>query len=148
MALQDNGRLTNVELADRIGLSPSPCARRVKKLEEAGLISGYAAIIDAKKAGLGLPVMIGLKVEKHDQEQSRVLREALAKLPQVISAYLISGESDFLLHVIVPDLAVFEAFHNDHLQALPGVRDIRSHFAIQMIKAPSLLPLMHLPGGE
>lgn len=88
--------------------------------------------------------MVGLKVEKHDHEQAIQLRQALARLPEVISAYLVSGESDFLLHVVVPDLKAYEVFHTTVLLQLPGVRDIRSTFAIQVIKEPAPLPLGHI----
>ncbi|MBP2200318.1 Lrp/AsnC family transcriptional regulator [Pantoea cypripedii] len=144
LSLQVDGRLTNVELADKIGLSPSPCLRRVKNLEKEGVIKGYTASLDRELLGLGVTVMVGLKVEKHDLEQAGRLREALALLPEVISAYLISGDADFLLHVVVPDLKAYEVFHTTVLLQLPGVRDIRSTFAIQVIKEPSPLPLGHI----
>ncbi|ACZ76307.1 transcriptional regulator, AsnC family [Dickeya parazeae Ech586] len=143
-SLQTDGRLTNVELADRIGLSPSPCLRRVRNLEKEGVITGYTANLDRELLGLGVTVMVGLKVEKHNLEQAKRLREALALLPEVISAYLISGDADFLLHVVVPDLKAYEFFHTTVLLQLPGVRDIRSTFAIQVIKEPAPLPLGHI----
>lgn len=143
-ALQTDGRLTNIELSEKIGLSASPCLRRVRNLEKQGIIRGYAAMLDREQVGLGVTVMVGLKVEKHVHEQATQLREELGRLPEVLSAYLVSGDSDFLLHVVVPDMKAYEVFHTTVLLHLPGVRDIKSTFAIQAIKEPAPLPLNHL----
>ncbi|WP_028240378.1 Lrp/AsnC family transcriptional regulator [Stutzerimonas azotifigens] len=144
-ALQRDGRLTNVDLADRIGLSASPCLRRVKMLEDAGVILGYQATLDPDAIGLGLTVFVGIKVERHHEEEAERFRQAVSALPEVLSAYLVSGESDFLLHVVVQDLRDYERFLTEVLLKLPGVRDIRSNFAIQTVKAQGPLPLGHLP---
>ncbi|MCY1205341.1 Leucine-responsive regulatory protein [compost metagenome] len=144
-ALQRDGRLTNVQLANEIGLSASPCLRRVRLLEEAGVIRGYHASLDRDQVGLGLTVFVGIKVERHHQEQADAFREAVISLPEVISAHLVSGEADFLLQVVVPDLRAYEHFLTGTLLKLPGVSDIRSSFAIQTVKAASPLPLNHLP---
>ena len=144
-ALQRDGRLTNVQLADEIGLSASPCLRRVRQLEEAGVIKGYRASLDPDEVGLGLTVFVGIKVERHHETEAERFREAVSALPEVISAFLVSGESDFLLHVVVPDLRGYERFLTGTLLKLPGVSDIRSNFAIQTVKAQSALPLSHLP---
>ncbi|TLX62257.1 Lrp/AsnC family transcriptional regulator [Stutzerimonas nosocomialis] len=144
-ALQRDGRLSNVDLADRIGLSASPCLRRVKMLEDTGVISGYQATLDPDAIGLGLTVFVGIKVERHHEEEAERFRQAVSALPEVLSAYLVSGESDFLLHVVVQDLRDYERFLTEVLLKLPGVRDIRSNFAIQTVKAQGPLPLGHLP---
>ncbi|KPA89815.1 transcriptional regulator, AsnC family [Pseudomonas asplenii] len=144
-ALQRDGRLSNVELADEIGLSASPCLRRVRMLEEAGVIRGYQVNLDRDEVGLGLTVFVGVKVERHHEADAEAFRLAVTALPQVISAFLVSGESDFLLQVVVPDLRAYERFLTGELLRLPGVRDIRSNFAIQAVKAPGPLPLDHLP---
>lgn len=144
-ALQRDGRLTNVRLADEIGLSASPCLRRVRHLEEAGVIKGYQASLNPDEVGLGLTVFVGIKVERHHEKEAELFREAVLALPQVISAFLVSGDSDFLLHVVVPDLRGYERFLTGTLLKLPGVSDIRSNFAIQTVKAQSALPLNHLP---
>lgn len=107
-ALQRDGRLSNVQLAEEIGLSPSPCLRRVRLLEEAGVIRGYQASIDRDEVGLGLTVFVGIKVERHRQEQAEAFHRAVVDLPEVISVHLVSGESDFLLQVVVPDLRAYE----------------------------------------
>ena len=144
-ALQRDGRLSNVQLADEIGLSASPCLRRVRLLEEAGVIRGYHASLDRDEVGLGLTVFVGIKVERHRQEQADAFREAVINLPEVISVHLVSGEADFLLQVVVPDLRAYEHFLTGTLLKLPGVSDIRSNFAIQTVKESAPLPLRHLP---
>jgi len=143
-ALQQNGRLTNVELAEQIGLSPSPCLRRVRLLEEAGVIQGYEARLAPDEVGLGLTVFVGIKVERHHERDAAQFRKEVSALPEVIAAHLVSGESDFLLQVVVPDLRGYERFLLGTLLKLPGVKDIRSNFAIQTIKPQSPLPLDHL----
>lgn len=143
-ALQRNARLSNVELAELIGLSPSPCLRRVRLLEEAGMIKGYATQLDRDEVGLGLTVFVGVKVERHHEPAAQAFQQAVLALPEVIAAHLVSGESDFLLQVVVPDLRSYERFLIETLLKLPGVSDIRSNFAIQTIKPHGPLPLAHL----
>ncbi|WP_434562768.1 Lrp/AsnC family transcriptional regulator [Pseudomonas sp. R1-6] len=144
-ALQRDGRLSNVQLAEEIGLSPSPCLRRVRMLEEAGVIRGYQAILDRDEVGLGMTIFVGIKVERHTDERAEAFRQAVTALPEVISAFLVSGESDFLLQVVVPDLRAYDRFVTGKLLKLPGVSDNRSNFAINTVKAPGPLPLGHLP---
>ncbi|MEG7361956.1 Lrp/AsnC family transcriptional regulator [Pseudomonas citronellolis] len=144
-ALQRDGRLSNVQLAEAIGLSPSPCLRRVRLLEEAGVIRRYGADQDRDQVGLGLTVFVGIKVERHHEEQAEAFRRAVVDLPEVISVHLVSGEADFLLQVVVPDLRAYEHFLTGTLLKLPGVSDIRSNFAISTLKESAPLPLQHLP---
>jgi len=144
-ALQRNGRLTNVELAEEVGLSPSPCLRRVRLLEDAGIIDGYHASLERKGIGLGLTVFVDVKVSRHTGESESAFREAVLKLPEIVSCHLVSGESDFLLQVVVSDLAGYERFLIGTLLKLPLVASIRSNFAIQTVKAAAELPLDHLP---
>ena len=143
--LQDDARLTNVELADRIGLSASPCLRRVRILEEAGIIAGYRAVLSRKNTGLGLTVFVGVKVERHHDEEAQAFQDAVKDVPEVIACYLVSGEHDFMLEVVVPDLEGYEQFLMGRLLRLPGVVDVRSNFAIRTVKSPASLPLEHLP---
>lgn len=143
-ALQQNGRLTNVELAEQIGLSPSPCLRRVRLMEEAGVIQGYEARLAPDEVGLGLTVFVGVKVERHHERDAEQFRKEVCALPEVVAAHLVSGESDFLLQVVLPDLRAYERFLLTTLLKLPGVKDIRSNFAIQTVKPQSPLPLDHL----
>lgn len=143
--LQADGRMPNIDLAAEIGLSPSPCSRRVRLLEERGVIKGYSAVLDQEQVGLGLTVFVGIKVERHREKEAEAFREAVSVLPEVVMAHLVSGESDFMLQVVVPDLRAYEHFLTATLLKLPGVRDIRSNFAIQTVKPQSPLPLAHLP---
>ena len=143
-ALQEDGRLSNVELAEKVGLSASPCLRRVKRLEADGIVAGYRAMLDRQKLGLGLTVFIGVKVGPHEHVEEAAFSNAAAALDEVISCHLVSGEFDFLLQVVVPDLAAYEKFLIGTLLKLPGVRDIRSNFAIRTVKQQAPLPLKHL----
>ncbi|WP_321350371.1 Lrp/AsnC family transcriptional regulator [Halopseudomonas oceani] len=147
-ALQRNARLSNVQLAEEVGLSPSPCLRRVRLLEDAGVIRGYHAELDRSKSGLGLTVFVGVKVERHHDASANAFRAAVIDLPEVISCHVVSGESDFLLQVVLPDLASYEGFLFSTLLKLPGVSDIRSNFAISTVKSQTALPLDHLPQGS
>jgi Lrp/AsnC family leucine-responsive transcriptional regulator len=147
-ALQRDARLTNVQLAEEVGLSPSPCLRRVKLLEEAGILTGYHASLDRAEVGLGLMVFVGVKVERHGDTDAESFRVAVRRLPEVVVCHIVSGETDFLLQVVVPDLAAYERFLMGTLLKLPGVRDIRSNFVLQTVKAQTALPLDHLPVEE
>jgi Lrp/AsnC family transcriptional regulator, leucine-responsive regulatory protein len=144
-ALQRDARLTNVQLADEVGLSASPCLRRVRLLEEAGVIAGYHARLDRAGVGLGLTVFVGVKVLRHHDETATAFRDAVQSVPEIASCHLVSGEADFLLQVVVPDLAAYERLLLGALLKLPGVSDIRSNFAIQTVKAQAPLSLDHLP---
>jgi Lrp/AsnC family leucine-responsive transcriptional regulator len=147
-ALQEDGRLSNVELAERVGLSPSPCLRRVKMLEEAGVIEGYRANLGRAKLGLGLTVFVGIKVDGHRDTNANALQEAIRRMPEVVACHLVSGEADFLLEVVVPDLAHYETVLVGTLLKMPMIKDIRSHFAIRQVKTNAPLPLGHLTKAE
>jgi len=142
--LQVEGRVSNVALAERVHLSASPCLRRVKALEDDGVIAGYRAILDREAVGLGLTVFVEIKVEGHSERLASALEDAVANMPEVVSCHLVSGAADFLLEVVVPDLRAYERLLLDKLLSLPGVQDVRSNFAIRTMKAPSPLPLGHL----
>ena len=144
LALQRDARLTNVELAQSVGLSPSPCLRRVRLLEESGVIDGYHATLNRSGIGLGLTVFVSVKVERHHDKDAAAFRAAVQDLPEVVSCHLVSGEADFLLQIVVPDLAAYERLLLGALLKLPGVNDIRSNFAIQTVKEQGSLPLDHL----
>ena len=143
-ALQADGRLSNVELAERVGLSPSPCLRRVKLLEESGVIEGYRARLGRAKLGLGLTVFVGIKVDGHRDANANALQDTMRRLPEVVACHLVSGEADFLLEVVVPDLAHYETFLVGTLLKMPMIKDIRSNFAIRTVKANAPLSLAHL----
>jgi Lrp/AsnC family leucine-responsive transcriptional regulator len=133
-ALQADGRLTNVELAERVNLSPSPCLRRTRKLEEAGVIRGYRAELDRRRVGLGLTVFVEIKVSQHSRANADALVSALAAMPEVVSCCMVSGAADFLVELAVPDLAAYERLLSDRLLVLPMIADIRSNFALRVIK--------------
>src|SRR5260221_12831693 len=146
-ALQADGRLTNIDLADRIGLSPSPCLRRVKRLERDGYIEGYRASLRRDRVGLGFSVFIGVKIDGHTNERALAFEQAIVAMPEVIACHLVSGESDYFLEVVVPDLGDYQRFLVGALLNLPIVREVHSNIAIQTLKAGAPLPLAHLELG-
>ena len=127
--LQREGRLSNVALAERVHLSPSPCLRRLRALEHDGVIDGYRAVLDREAVGLGLTAFVELKVEGHSDRLAEAIQEAVAEMPEVVACHIVSGAADFLL---------------GSLLKLPSVADVRSNFAIRTVKAPGPLPLGHL----
>ena len=143
--LQQHGRMANVELAERVRLSPSACLRRTKALEEGGLIAGYRAELDRTRLGLGLTVFISLKVEQHSRETSRRIEDALSSIPAVVACYVVSGEADFLVEAVVPDLSAYEELLLDRILAIGPVTDARSTFAIRTVLSRGPLPLAHWP---
>jgi Lrp/AsnC family leucine-responsive transcriptional regulator len=140
-ALQADGRATNVDIAEAVHLSPSPCLRRIRNLEEQGVIRGYRADIDRTKVGLGLTIFVEIKVGGHNRESANRLQEALADVPEVVSCFMISGTADFLAEVVVEDLPAYERVLTDKLLTLPGVTDIRSNFSIRTVKTAGPLKL-------
>jgi Lrp/AsnC family leucine-responsive transcriptional regulator len=141
--LQRDGRIANVDLADAVGLSPSACLRRVKALEADGIIAGYRAEVSRARAGLGLTVFVGLKVDRHSRETSAQVEEALLAIPAVVACYLVSGSDDFLIEAAVPDLAGYEKLLLDQVLAIPDVTEARSTFAIRTVLSRGPLPLEH-----
>jgi Lrp/AsnC family transcriptional regulator, leucine-responsive regulatory protein len=141
--LQRDGRIANVDLADAIALSPSACLRRVKALEASGIIAGYRAEVSRQRAGLGLTVFIGLKVEGHSQETSSRIEQALLAIPAIVACYLVSGANDFLVEAAVPDLASYEQLLLGQLLTIPSVVEAESTFAIRTILSRGPLPLEH-----
>ena len=139
--LQVESRLSNVELADRVGLSPSPCLRRVKRLEAEGVIEGYAARINRAKVGIGVTVFVAVGLDRHREEEAERFRKVVLRLQQVISCHAISGESDFLLEIVVADLNEYSEFVLKRLRKIPGVKDLHSSFALEAMKTGTALPL-------
>ena len=140
-ALQMQGRLTNFELAERVGLSPSPCLRRLRRLESVGFIEGYGARLNRLKIGLGLTVFVMVDMERNRDSDATKFREFVLAMPEVISCYVTSGDHDFLLQVVVSDLAEYRRFALETLPKVPGVRSIHSSFAIDAVKENVPLPL-------
>jgi len=143
-ALQADARLTNLELADRAGLSPSPCLRRVRQLEQDGTIEGYRAVVGRERIGLGFTAFIGIKINGHADDRADEMQEAIIAMPEVVGFHMISGESDYLMEVVVPDLAHYKRFLLEKLLSNPIIRVVRSNIAIQTLKAGAPLPLGHL----
>jgi Lrp/AsnC family leucine-responsive transcriptional regulator len=147
-ALQGDGRLTNNELAERIGLSPSPCLRRVRRLERDGFIRTYRAVLDRESVGLGLTVFLEIKVEKHSRENAQALQEALSSMPEVVACHMVSGTADFMAEIVVPNLKAYERLLTEKLLTLPMIGDIRSNFSLSRVKSDGALPLGHLKREE
>ena len=133
-ALASNGRMTNSELAERIGLSSSPCWQRVRRLEEDGFITGYAAILDQKKLGYSETVIIEVTLDRHDDEVLASFGDALARMPEVLEVHLVTGDYDYLLKVAVNGTEGYERFLRDRLYKVPGVRHSRSLFSLRCLK--------------
>jgi Lrp/AsnC family transcriptional regulator, leucine-responsive regulatory protein len=139
--LQADARLSNVELADRVGLSPSPCLRRVKRLERDGIIEGYRAVLSRDRVGLGFSVFLAVKIDAHANDRALAFEDAVCAMPEVLACHMVSGEADYLLEVVVADLEQYQSFLVERLLNLPIVREVRSNIAIQTRKAAAPLPL-------
>ena len=138
--LQHDGRLSNADLAEQVGLSSSPCWRRVKALEEAGVIKGYAAQVDAKSVGLSVNVFVSVSLTTQNEKALKDFERAAAERPEVMECYLMTGDSDYLLRVVVPDLEAYERFVMDFTK-IQGIAQIRSSFALRPVKQGAALPL-------
>jgi DNA-binding Lrp family transcriptional regulator len=142
--LQANARLTNAELAQRVGLSAAPCWRRVRALEEEGFIKGYHAEIDRHKIGLGVLAFVRLDADRNTGNLTRAMEEAIRQIPEVVSCHYISGTGTFELQVVARDLDSFSLFARDVLLNLPNVKDMHTSFSLGEVKASGALPLTHL----
>jgi Lrp/AsnC family transcriptional regulator, leucine-responsive regulatory protein len=140
--LQHDGRIPNATLADRVNLSPSPCLRRVRRLEADGTIRGYQAVLDRQKLKLGLTVFTEVKSTGHSPELAEAFERAVAEIDEIVACYIVSGSGDFLLEIALDDLPSFERFYLDKVLTLPGVYDTESRFVIRTMKAPGPLPLL------
>lgn len=142
--LQADARLSNIELASRIGLSAAPTWRRVRRLEEEGFITGYRAVVDRRKIGLGVLAFVRLDAERNTGLATRALEEAIRGLPEVVACHYISGSGTFELEVMATDLDAFSRFAVETLLNLPHVKDLHTSFSLGEVKAGSALPLGHL----
>lgn len=133
-ALQAEGRVPIVELAERVGLSPTPCQRRVRRLEEQGVIVRYAALVDPSALGLTLQALVQVTLDDHSEKTVEAFEAAIRARPEVIACFAVTGDMDFLLHVLAPDLASFSDFALKALLRMPGVRGTRSSFIMQAVK--------------
>jgi DNA-binding Lrp family transcriptional regulator len=140
-ALQHDGRLQNVELAKQVGLSPSPCLRRVRQLEESGVIDRYVALLNPAKVGAGFTVFARVWLKSQDQDAVDHFIQAVKDLPQVTECHLMAGDCDFLLRVVVADLEAYRRFQVEHLSRIKYVQNVKTEIPMQKIKQTSALPL-------
>ncbi|MGM0563376.1 MAG: Lrp/AsnC family transcriptional regulator [Pseudomonadota bacterium] len=144
-ALQKNGGLSNQELAEQVGLSPSPCSRRVHKMEEAGIIVRRETVLDARKLGLDLTVMIQISMDRHTPERFANFEEQVGQCPEVQKCYLVTGqEADYLLQVVVPDIDAYQQFLLNKITRIEGVSGVHSSFVMRRVIDTSALPLDYL----
>ena len=144
-ALQRDGRLPIQKLAEEVGLSASPCLRRVRMLEKANVIRGYVAVIDQNAVSLPVSVFVSVRLERQREEELQRFSDAVAKWPEVLECYLMTGQADYLLRVVVRDLSHYEEFLKAKLTRLEGVRSIESSFALGQVKYTNALPLPGRP---
>ncbi|MBB5392300.1 MULTISPECIES: Lrp/AsnC family transcriptional regulator [unclassified Herbaspirillum] len=138
--LQENSSISNLELASRINLSPSPTLARVKRLETEGIISRYVALADPHLLGLKVNVFVKVILERQGAEALAQFESAVSAFDEVMEVYLMTGDEDYLLRIVVPDLLTLEHFIVDHLTKIPGIKNIRSSFALKQIKYKTALP--------
>lgn len=142
--LQHEGRISNQELADKIGLSPSPCLRRVKVLEEAGLITGYRALVDAKKLGLAMIALIHIAMDQHTPERFKTFEEAIKTIPKVLECLLITGQNaDYQLKVIVKDLDDYQDLLLNHITKIQGVSGVHTSFVLRQVVNTTAIPIAY-----
>ena len=139
--LQNNARITNTELADEVGLSPSPCLRRVKLLESKGVLKRYVGIVDAKAVGLPISVFVSVSLNKQERRGLEEFETTVSHYKEVMECYLMTGSSDYLLRVVVPDLESYERFLADKLTRIEGIANIQSSFALKQVVYKTELPL-------
>lgn len=133
-ALQQDGRITNQTLADHIGMSASPCWRRVRQLEEHRYIQGYRAVLDRRKIGLGVMVFIRISIDRHSEAEAKKFEQEVMQLEDVVACYSIGGDADFLLQVVAHDLDSFADFAMSVVRQLPGIKEMQSMFVLKEIK--------------
>ncbi len=138
--IQSEGRIRTVELAERVGLSPTPCARRLKQLEENGVITGYRAMVDQSKLGFPITVFVSVELERKSAEDLQNFEKMVQGFEEVVQGFIMTGSQDFMLRVVAADLLSFEQFLQEKLGRVPGIRTTRSRFALR-----SIIPDGHLP---
>ncbi|MCP1673231.1 Lrp/AsnC family leucine-responsive transcriptional regulator [Natronocella acetinitrilica] len=145
--LQQDARLTNVELAARVNLSPSPCLARVRALEESGVIERHVTLLAPQRLGLHMNVFIHVSLDRQVRRELESFESAVMRLPEVMECYLMTGQSDYLLRVMVPDVAALEQLIVDQLTKIPGIANIQSSIALKRVKYQTALPLETLPAS-
>lgn len=139
--LQANGRMSNQELSEKIGLSPSPCLRRLKALESSGVITRYVALVDPTLAGLTVTAFIRVRLDQQDDRHLAIFEEAIAEFPEVMDCYLMTGDADYQLRVLVQSLNAFEDFLRFKLTKIQGVSQVTTSFALRPVVSKTSLPL-------
>ena len=139
-ALQKDGRISNADLAQKVNLSASACHRRVQRLEEAGFIAGYVALLDPRKVNVGVTVFVAVKTNQHHAQWFETLREAVMDIPEIVEFYRMSGDVDYLLRVVVPDIRAYDTVYQRLTKAV-SLSDVSSSFAMEEIKFTTALPL-------
>ncbi len=140
-AVQVDGRMTVTELAERVGLSATPCARRLERLQKEGVISGYTAKVDAAMLGFGVSIFVSVELEKQDRSAIDAFERAIRRCDEVMECYLMTGSRDILLRVVAQDLSAFDAFLENRLMQIPGIRNLRSNFALRTMVKRETLPM-------
>ena len=140
-ALQEDARISNVDLAERVGISPSPCWRRVRALETEGVIARHVTLVDPAAVGLPVSVFIQVTLERQIEQALEEFEQTILARPEVMECYLMTGDSDYLLRVVVADLAAYERFLKEHLTRISGVASIKSSFALNQVKYRTALPV-------
>ena len=139
--LQRNARMSNARLAERVGLSPAPCLRRIRALEEAGIIRDYVALVDSRAVDRAVTVFIEIRLDLQVKDRLDILERAIREWPEVLECNLMTGDADYLLRVAVPDVDAYEHFLRDKLTRLEGVASIKSSFALKQVKYTTALPI-------
>lgn len=139
--LQSDGRLSNQDLAERVSLSPSPCLRRLRNLEAAGVITGYTALVDQKAWGLPITAFIRIRLERHSESAVRIFDDHIARIDEVLDCHLLAGGDDYLLRVVVASLEAYEDFIRRRIHAIPGVASIDTSFAYGVVKQTRVYPM-------
>jgi Lrp/AsnC family leucine-responsive transcriptional regulator len=147
IALQANARLPNNDLAAAVGLSPSPCLRRVRRLEKLGVITGYSALLNRSGVGVGLTAFVSIDIERNRKAETDLLRAQIQALPEVVAAHIVTGDSDFLLEVATANLETFSQFVLGVLNKLPGVKGVRSNISLDVVKHAAALPIPPIERG-
>lgn len=142
--IQADGRITNQALAERVGLSPSPCLRRVRALEDSGVIKGYVGLVDPDAMGLPVTAFVRVRLGTQDDKHLALFEESVASFAEVMECYLMTGECDYQLRVVFPSLAAFEDFLRHKLTRIPGVSQVTSSFALRPVAYRTALPQAHL----
>jgi DNA-binding Lrp family transcriptional regulator len=139
--LQEEARISNVDLADKVGLSPAPCLRRVQGLEKRGVIRKYVTLLDPQAVDRGVAVFVQISLDLQVEGRLEAFEQAIMRRPEVVECYLMTGDADYLLRVVVPDVAAYERFLKDSLTRVEGVAGIKSSFALRQVKYSTALPL-------